>query len=95
LTEEVLFTGRKNCLAVRSTSIANTRRKFCSSLEAELAKFTSQTDHTRKEEEEEEGTALCKSRQRSIVICSYKETKEERQLQRVYKKDDQGEERGE
>jgi hypothetical protein len=57
-------------------AIANTRRKFCSRLEAELAKFTSQTDHTRKEEEEQ-GTALCKSRQRSIVICSYKETKEE------------------
>jgi hypothetical protein len=47
------------------------------------------------EEEEEEGTALCKPRQRSIAISSYKETKEERQLQRVYKKDDQGEERGE
>jgi hypothetical protein len=29
------------------------------------------------------------------VISSFKETKEERQLQRVYKKDDQGEERGE
>jgi hypothetical protein len=48
---------------------------------------------TRKEEEE--GTALCKPRQRSIAISSYKETKEERQLQRVYKKDDHGEERGE
>jgi hypothetical protein len=59
-------------------AIANTRRKFCSRLEAELAKFTSQTDHTRKEEEQQQqGTALCKSRQRSIVICSYKETKEE------------------
>jgi hypothetical protein len=44
---------------------------------------------------EEEGTALCKPRQRSIAISSYKETKEERQLQLVYKKDDQGEERGE
>ncbi|CAM6026450.1 unnamed protein product [Sphagnum balticum] len=48
-----------------------------------------------KEEEEEEETALCKPTQRSMAISSYKETKEERQLQRVYKKDDQGEERGE